>query len=278
MSRADRVLSATVKRRLLLARKAATGVFAVSLGVLGVTAGSSLGRKDNVGTEQDYGRVGFSESDRLETFSSIASGYDDKVGRDEKLMGLNLLRWWLVRQASGAVLEVGCGTGRNSGYYQKNVQLTLTDQSDEMLSVAREKLSKEGVSCNAVRMHAGKLDFPDNTFDAVVDTFGLCSFEDPIAALKEMQRVCKPDGKILLLEHGLGSYTWINRWLADRASNHAKRYGCIWNKPISAIVEESSLQVETARRWHFGTTYYYIGSPKKQAPRQTGTRGIFSLA
>jgi ubiquinone/menaquinone biosynthesis C-methylase UbiE len=49
---------------------------------------------------------------------------------------------------------------------------------------------------------AEALQFADNTFDTVISALSTCSFYDPLAALKEMQRVCKPDGRILLIEHG----------------------------------------------------------------------------
>lgn len=49
--------------------------------------------------------------------------------------------------------------------------------------------------------------FPNASFDTVIDTFGLCSVEDPVAMLREMARVCKPDGRVYLLEHGR-SATW----------------------------------------------------------------------
>ena len=71
------------------------------------------------------------------------------------------------------------------------------------------------------QMSAEQLDLPDASFDAVIDTFGLCSVEHPEAVLREMQRVCKPDGKIILLEHGRGYYDFINSLLDDGAHKYA---------------------------------------------------------
>jgi len=50
-------------------------------------------------------------------------------------------------------------------------------------------------------MDAQALEFPDDSFDTVISSFSTCTFPDPIAALHEMERVCTPDGEILLLEH-----------------------------------------------------------------------------
>lgn len=148
---------------------------------------------------------------RTATFQKIAYSYDDEIAKDEFVMGINLLRRALLYfHAEGDVLEVGAGTGRNLGYYpgQSTVgKIVLSDSSDKMLLRAKEKVARmsdaEKGRYQLLVADAAKLNhFPDNSFDTVVDTFGLCSFDDPIAVLKELQRVCKPNGKILLLEHG----------------------------------------------------------------------------
>ena len=143
---------------------------------------------------------------RTNQFQNVAEKYDDQIGRDESVMGINLLRRSLLYfHAKGTVLEVGAGTGRNISYYPKSAvdRVLMTDSSDKMLIQARKKIQdveKPKFAC--LVGDSSKLDFPDNCFDTVVDTFGLCSYDDPVMVLKEMKRVCKPDGKILLLEHG----------------------------------------------------------------------------
>ena len=104
--------------------------------------------------------------------------------------------------------------------------------------------------------------YPRHTFDTIVDTFGLCSFDDPISVLKELQRVCKPNGKILLLEHGR-SKTWngLSNYLDKNAERHAKNWGCVWNRDLDDILEQSGLVVEQLDTWHFGTTYYVVCRP-----------------
>jgi hypothetical protein len=64
----------------------------------------------------------------------------------------------------------------------------------------------------------------------VVDTFGLCSYEQPTECLVALSKMCKPDGRILLLEHGLGTWDFINRILNRNAEAHAQRWGCIYNR------------------------------------------------
>jgi len=70
-----------------------------------------------------------------------------------------------------------------------------------MLKRARKKASKEKIGVELIEMDVQKLNFPDNYFDTVFATFVFCSVPNPILGLKELKRVCKPKGKLLLLEH-----------------------------------------------------------------------------
>jgi methyltransferase OMS1 len=205
---------------------------------------------------------------RTDQFQKVAETYDEQIGRDESVMGLNLLRRSLLYfHAKGTVLEVGAGTGRNIAYYpSKSVdRVLLTDTSDRMLSMAKKKLrelSTDKPQFACMEANGAALEFPDQYFDTVVDTFGLCSYDDPVAALQEMARVCKPGGKILLLEHGR-SKTWdfLSNYLDKHAERHAKNWGCVWNRDLDSLLEKSGLRLETLHTWHFGTTYYVVCRP-----------------
>jgi methyltransferase OMS1 len=211
---------------------------------------------------------------RVERFQSIADIYDSQIGRDEAFMGINLLRRALLYfHAKGTVLEVGAGTGRNLPYYPKKAvdRVVLSDSSDQMLQQARYKIQRLPVAQRSrfacLEADAAQLDFPDESFDCVVDTFGLCSFDDPAVVLQEMARVCKPGGKILLLEHGRSkSWLSLSTYLDKNAERHARNWGCIWNRDLDAILESVPLlDVDRVDTWHFGTTYYVVCRPKKDA-------------
>ncbi|WP_085505934.1 class I SAM-dependent methyltransferase [Thalassobacillus devorans] len=107
----------------------------------------------------------------------------------------------LLEHASGKVLEVGVGTGANLKYYPDHVEVTGIDFSPMMLKKAREKADNLPPSFELVEMDAQQMDFPDNTFDTVVSTCVFYSVPDPIQGLKEIRRVTKPKGKIIMLEH-----------------------------------------------------------------------------
>ena len=98
-------------------------------------------------------------------------------------------------------LEIGVGTGKNFSYYPSGVKILAIDFSHRMLSRARKKALKNNMKVNILGMDTQQLAFPDNFFDTVFATFVFCSVTDPVMGLKELRRVCKPDGRLVLLEH-----------------------------------------------------------------------------
>jgi len=200
---------------------------------------------------------------RQKTFDQGAVNYDDEIGTDELVMGLLLMRRFLLRNARGKVLETAAGSGRNIDYYPAKCAVTMIDSSSQMLAIASNKVNeldenKSKRFATFTTSNDATLDFDDGSFDTVVDTFGLCSFEDPVQGLKEMSRVLKPGGTMLLLEHGRSHYNWLNVILDNSAYGHAKRWGCWFNRDMDEIFEDAGLNITTQHRFHFGTTWYAI--------------------
>ena len=110
-------------------------------------------------------------------------------------------RSWACSQANGDVLEVAVGTGLNFPVYPPHVRLTGIDISEEMLAIARARARELGREVELRQGNAHDLRFTDATFDTVVCTFGLCAIPDIDAALDEMTRVLKPDGRLILVDH-----------------------------------------------------------------------------
>ncbi len=97
------------------------------------------------------------------------------------------------------ILEVGVGTGKNLPFYPGGLWAVGVDLSEKMMSKARSSAKAKGVYlCQADAQH---LAFRDAVFDSVVATFVFCSVPDPIVGMKEIRRVLKPEGQLLLLEH-----------------------------------------------------------------------------
>ena len=98
-------------------------------------------------------------------------------------------------------LEAGVGTGKNLPFYPRKVEITSIDFSPKMLAKARKKATSLDLTVELLEMDIQHLEFPDGSFDTVFATFVFCSVPDPVAGLRELRRVCKPDGRLLLLEH-----------------------------------------------------------------------------
>ncbi|HVJ47701.1 class I SAM-dependent methyltransferase [Desulfitobacterium sp.] len=111
------------------------------------------------------------------------------------------LRTKAIRQASGKVLEIGVGTGSNLAYYLPGCEVTAIDLSPGMLEKAKGRVREAKVPVQLMEMDAQNIKFADNTFDTVIATCVFCSIPDPIKGLQEIKRVCKPNSKVILLEH-----------------------------------------------------------------------------
>ncbi|MCC6179837.1 MAG: class I SAM-dependent methyltransferase [Chloroflexi bacterium] len=172
-----------------------------------------------------------------------APTFDRSMGLMEKLL-FGDGRLWISSRASGEVLEVAVGTGRNFRFYPDGVRLTGIELSAEMLAIARRQAAdlgipaelhlvlvqgdSEGISFASFpklsRGHAlgdaQVLAFPDAAFDTVVCTFSLCGIPDDRRAVAEMKRVLRPGGRLLLIDH-VPSSTWLWRgiqWLLEQVT------------------------------------------------------------
>lgn len=112
----------------------------------------------------------------------------------------------LVSRLKGVVLEVGVGTGSNLPFYPSGSNVTGIDFSPRMLSFANGRAKSSPANVRLMQMDAQHLQFADNTFDTVISTCVFCSVPDPIQGLKEIRRVLKPGGRLLMLEHMLSDH------------------------------------------------------------------------
>ena len=142
-----------------------------------------------------------------EVFHSVASRYD--LMNDVMSAGMHRLWKRFTVETSGVrpgdrVLDVAGGSGDLSRLFAKKVgptgQVILTDINASMLGVGRDRLIDDGVSVPALQCDAEKLPFPDAYFNCVIVAFGLRNMTHKDAALKEMCRVLKPGGRLLVLE------------------------------------------------------------------------------
>jgi phosphatidylethanolamine/phosphatidyl-N-methylethanolamine N-methyltransferase len=116
-------------------------------------------------------------------------------GREAAIRHLSL-------RPTDSVLEVGIGTGLNLPLYPPTCRLTGIDLSQEMLDKAVERVQTLTMPDVTLKvMDATSLDFADNEFDKALATYTISAVPDPVAVLREMRRVVKPDGVIVILNH-----------------------------------------------------------------------------
>lgn len=151
--------------------------------------------------------------------------------------------------ATGRVLDVACGTGVNFPHLPESAALVGIDISTQMLARAREKADEIGRQVELEQMDAQRLSFADDSFDYVVSSESTCTFPDPIKALNEMGRVCKPDGQIRLLEHHRWDAPLLSRVAERMHEGEYERVGCRLYDDPTAVVRQSNLKVVTDRRW-----------------------------
>lgn len=134
-------------------------------------------------------------------YSSYAKVYDQIFGKIFHDGRENAVR--LLNLSPGErVLEVGIGTGLALPFYPRSCEIVGIDLSDGMLAKAKERVRELGMPhVRLTRMDAGAMDFPEDSFDAVVAAYVVTAVPDYRKAMLEMIRVCKPGGRIILLNH-----------------------------------------------------------------------------
>jgi ubiquinone/menaquinone biosynthesis C-methylase UbiE len=142
------------------------------------------------------------ETERLKrVWEKEAPTYDRRMGFFERVL-FGDGREWVCSRASGDVLEVAVGTGRNFTFYPEEVvQLTGIDLSPAMLEIARKRAEELGVEADLWEGDAQQLPFADASFDTVVCTLSLCNIPHDRRAIAEIKRVLRPGGRLLLLDH-----------------------------------------------------------------------------
>lgn len=175
----------------------------------------------------------------------FAWGYDRFLSATEKA-GLRDMRRELLADARGRTLEVGAGTGLNADLYPEAVSELVLSEPDRFMAA---RLRAKHPSAQVVEAPAEDLPFEDDSFDTVALTLVLCTVPDPPAALREISRVLRPDGRFLFLEHVRSEDPKLARW-QDRL--HGPWYlfgdGCHCNRDTLAALEASPLTVEHSER------------------------------
>jgi len=134
-------------------------------------------------------------------YEKLASVYDYSFGPTLHAGRLQALQRMAIAGAD-RILEVGVGTGINLALYPRDCSITGIDLSDSMLEKAYERIAKNGLRhVRVLQMDASALTFPDDSFDIVYAPYLVSVVPDPIQVAREMRRVCRPGGRIVILNH-----------------------------------------------------------------------------
>jgi ubiquinone/menaquinone biosynthesis C-methylase UbiE len=163
----------------------------------------------------------------------------------------------VVPRARGQVLEVGMGSGINLPLYDPSgIECVWgLEPSAGMRRLAAQRVAAAPFEVKWLALPGEQIPLPDDSVDTVLLTFTLCTIPDWRAALAQMRRVLKPEGKLLFCEHGLAPDAAVQRW-QHRLNPLWKRCagGCNINRPMVALIAESGFVIEESHSSYMPST------------------------
>ncbi|MEU7763969.1 class I SAM-dependent methyltransferase [Nocardia sp. NPDC049190] len=171
--------------------------------------------------------------------------YDPLLWAGERA-GMGARRRDLLGRAVGRTVELGSGTGLNLGYYPDDVdELILTEPEAAMRTRLARRLRRSRRPARVLDASAEHLPFADETVDTVVSTLVLCTVDDPAPVLREIERVLRPGGRLLFLEHVRSRSPRLASW-QDRLAVPWRRFaeGCHCNRATLELIRACGLELD----------------------------------
>ncbi|MEY9629017.1 class I SAM-dependent methyltransferase [Sinorhizobium fredii] len=171
----------------------------------------------------------------------------------------------VIGGAEGRVLEIGCGSGLNLPFYRGAVREVLALEPDPSLLAMARHVPNSGMQVNFIEASAEAIPLDDRSVDTVVTTWTLCTIPGSHAALSEMRRVLRPQGRLLFVEHGLSPDRGV-RWWQDSLTPIWRRIsgGCHLNRPIRSMIEDAGFRIDRIETGYMQgpkpMTFMYEGS------------------
>lgn len=173
----------------------------------------------------------------------------------DKTCGMPAMRTHRARTCaplSGRVIEIGFGSGTNLGCYPDAVtEVTGIEPSDTAWRLAVPRIDSSSIPVVRGGFDGQRLEFDDDSFDAALSAFTMCTVPDLPAALSELARVVKPGGALCILEHGRAPDAPVRRW-QRRLEPIQRRVagGCHLTRDIPAEIERAGWQPAAVSRFY----------------------------
>ena len=175
----------------------------------------------------------------------FAAMYDPLLWRGERA-GMGARRRRLLAGARGRTVELGSGTGLNVQYYPGDLdELILTEPEAAMRARLDRRLRSSQRKAKVLDASADQLPFEEGSVDTVVSTLVLCTVDHPEAVLREVERVLRPGGRLLFVEHIRSQSPRLAKW-QDRLEAPWRRFaeGCRCNRATRELIRASGLQLD----------------------------------
>ncbi|HZR24707.1 MAG TPA: methyltransferase domain-containing protein [Vicinamibacterales bacterium] len=174
-------------------------------------------------------------------YENLAWGYDLVFGPTLHPGRVDAIRRMGIKSGD-KVLEVGVGTGINASLYPKDCSVTGIDLSSSMLEKARDRVARKGVrNVRLLQMDAANLKFADDSFDIVYAPYVISVVPDPVGVAREMRRVCRPGGRIVILNH-FRSQNRLGAWLERLISPFTVHVGFKSDLDLPAFLAQAELK------------------------------------
>lgn len=159
---------------------------------------------------------------------------------------------------AGRVLEIGFGSGLNVPYYPSSVtEVAAIEPSDVAWKLAAKRVAASSVPVERAGLDGRSLPFPDDSFDAAVSTWTMCTVPEIDVALAELRRVLVPGGELHFVEHGLAPDAAVQRWQHRLTPVQRRLFGgCNLNRPIVELVSGAGFRIEEL------DVFYEPGAPR----------------
>jgi ubiquinone/menaquinone biosynthesis C-methylase UbiE len=194
-----------------------------------------------------------------------APAYDLFEAPAELLIGRWRRRLWQLLPPEARVLEVGVGTGKNLCCHPPGVSITAVDFSPGMLARAIGRAGRAGTQF--ALMDAQALALHDESFDVAVATWVFCSVPDPVLGLQEVRRVLRPDGRLLLLEHGRSGLPLLRPSMDVLNHVMVRVLGTNINREVVRNVERAGFRVLEADDLLLDIVKLVVAEPHGSSPR-----------